>query len=209
MIKLFIIEDHPVIVSGLRNMFRPSRDQVEITVTASCLDEALKHNCVDDFNIILLDLWLPEGDPEDNLKMLLKQFPGKPVVIYTSEQSFRWQQKMFKAGVAAYLVKNADKTTIKSTLDKVHNGEIVFTYAMGQYHAKKELLGPGNQTTFLTPEQQKVIAYLSEGLSLKQIADKQGRSISAIEKMLKQLRKQFDANTNVELIKILLLQMPR
>lgn len=208
MIKLFIIEDHPVIVSGLRNMFRPSRDEIEITVTATSLNEALMRSPLADFNIILLDLWLPDGDPEDNFKTLVNKFSGKPVVVYTSEQSFRWQQKMFKAGVAAYLIKNADKTTIKSTLEKVHHGEIVYSHTIEQYHAKKELLESGNQPAGLTPDQQKVTSYLMEGLSLKQIADKQGRSVSAIEKMLKQLRLRFDANTNVELLKILLLQHP-
>ena len=81
MIKLFIIEDHPVIVSGLRNMFRPSRDEIEITVTATSLNEALMRSPLADFNIILLDLWLPDGDPEDNFKTLVNKFSGKPVVV--------------------------------------------------------------------------------------------------------------------------------
>jgi DNA-binding NarL/FixJ family response regulator len=206
MIKLFIIEDHPVIVSGLRNMFRPLRDQIEVSVTATSLNEALVFDTNADFNLIILDLWLPEGDPEDNFRVLVKRFPGKPIVVYTSEQSFRWQQKMFKAGISAYLIKNADKATIKSTLEKVSRGEIIYSYTMEQYHAKNELLDTGNTISGLSPDQQKVIAYLSEGLSLKQIADKQLRSVSAIEKMLKQLRQRYDANTNVELLKILMLQ---
>jgi len=208
MIKLLVIEDHPVIVLGLRNMFRPSRDNIEITSTANDLNEALKYDPSGDFNIILLDLWLPEGDPEENFIKVKKHFQGKPVVVYTSEQSFRWQQKMFKAGISGYLIKSADKTTIKSTLEKVSQGEIVFSYTMEQYRSKNALLETGHHPAGLTTDQQKVIAWLSEGQSLKQIAAKQGKSVSSIEKMLNQLRKRFNANTNVELLKILMLQNP-
>jgi DNA-binding NarL/FixJ family response regulator len=204
MIRLFVIEDHPVIVSGLRNMFRPHRDQIEISVTVTDLGQALRYEKRENFDLILLDLWLPDGDPEENIKALITRFPGKPVAVYTSEQSFQWQRKMFKAGAAAYLVKTADKSTIKSTLERVFAGETVFSYSIEQYQAKKSILESGNQHAGLTQDQQKLINLLSEGQSLKQIADKQGKSVSAIEKMLKQLRNKYEAKSNVELIKILL-----
>jgi len=204
MIRLFVIEDHPVIVSGLRNMFRPMRDQIEITVTATDLGQALNYEKKEDFDLFLLDLWLPEGDPEENIIALIKKFPEKPVAVYTSEPSFHWQRKMFKAGAAAYMVKTADKTIIKTTLERVYAGETVYSYAMEQYQAKKSILGTGNRHAGLTQDQQQLLILLSEGQSLKQIADKQGKSVSAIEKMLKQLRNKFEANSNVELVKIVL-----
>lgn len=203
-IRLLVIEDHPVIISGLRNMFRPGRDQIEITVSSGSLDNDVKSGLPDRFDVIFLDLWLPEGDPEANIKALIRQFPGKPVVIYTSEQSFQWQRKMFKAGAAAYLVKSSDKTTIKSTLERVFAGETVYSEPIRQFEARQSLVEQANQSSDLTLDQQKMISLLSEGYALKEIAALQGKSVSAIEKMLKHLRKKFEVRNNIELVKILL-----
>ena len=56
MIRLFAIEDHPVIVTGLRNLFRPSRDEIEIIGSANNVDDAILHADAAAFDIFLLDL---------------------------------------------------------------------------------------------------------------------------------------------------------
>ena len=205
MIRLFVIEDHHVIVSGLRNIFRPSRDQIEIVITASSIKEALQHKPSEVFDLILLDLWLQEGDPEENFYQVRQHFPGKPIVIYTHEQLFLWQRKMYRAGVNGYLIKTADKAAIKSTFEKVLLGETVYSDAMKQYNAKKNIFESGNSLLGLSPDQERIVQLLADGYALKQIADKQCRSTSTIEKTLKEIRKKFDANTNVALLKILML----
>jgi DNA-binding NarL/FixJ family response regulator len=85
MIRLFVIEDHPVIVTGLRNLFRPSRDEIEIVGSASSVDEAVSRAVSDTFDMILLDLWLPDSHPLLNVKKLKDHFHDKPIVIFTSE----------------------------------------------------------------------------------------------------------------------------
>jgi len=88
MIRLFIIEDHPVIVAGLKSMFRPLRDGIGITGSAENVDELLNSQ-IDPgtFDIIILDLWISAISPLENIRKLLQQLPSKPVVIYTTEDS--------------------------------------------------------------------------------------------------------------------------
>ena len=95
MIRLFTIEDHPVIITGLRNTFRPSRDGIEITGSASNVDEAILHANPATFDIFLLDLWIPGYQPLQNIRQLKEHFAEKPVVMFTSEDSSIWQRKMF------------------------------------------------------------------------------------------------------------------
>ena len=70
MIRLFTIEDHPVIVTGLRNLFRPSRDEIEIVGSASSVDELIQKGIQEEFDIFLLDLWIPDSHPIQNVKKL-------------------------------------------------------------------------------------------------------------------------------------------
>jgi DNA-binding NarL/FixJ family response regulator len=55
------------------------------------------------YDIILLDLYMPGTQPEENIRYLVKNCPGKPVVIYSTEESSVWKRKAFAAGVKGYI----------------------------------------------------------------------------------------------------------
>jgi DNA-binding NarL/FixJ family response regulator len=204
MIRLFVIEDHPVIVTGLRNLFRPSRDEIEIIGNAFSVDDAVTKADPGAFDIFLLDLWLPDSHPLLNVKKLKDHFHGKPIVIFTSEDSSSWQRKMFEAGVMAYLLKSTTKSDIKSTLEKVIKGQIVFSGLVEPNYEKKLASVLSGQKYFLTSNQQELVILLSSGLTQQQIADSKKTSVSTVEKTLKHVREKFDAKNNAELVKILL-----
>ena len=204
MIRLFTIEDHPVIITGLRNTFRPSRDGIEIIGSANSVDEAIMKADPTTFDIFLLDLWIPGYHPLQNVKKIKENFPGKPVVMFTSEDSNVWQRKMFEAGAMAYLLKNAEKNEIKATLEKVFNGMTVFS---GMIEPEREQIfrsGFADPKYVLTTNQKEYVIFLSNGLTQQEIAEKKGLSLSTVEKTIKNIREKCDAKNNTELIKILL-----
>ncbi len=204
MIRLFVIEDHPIIVTGLRNLFRPSRDEVEIYSSAATVEEAIQKNDPEAFDIILLDLWLHSTPPLENVKRLKEKFPDKPIVIFTSEGSTLWQRKMFEAGVKAYLLKTAEKSEIKLTLEKVMQGMTVFAGIMEEDFLHKKL---GHDIASikrsLTANQMEIVRLLSNGMTQQKIADIKGTTVSNIEKTLKHIREVCDAKNNTELVRIL------
>jgi len=206
-IRLFVIEDHPIIVTGLRNLFRPSRDEIEIYGSASSADEAVQTADPEVFDIIMLDLWLQSSPPLENMKKLKEKFPDKPIVMFTSEESSVWQRKMFDAGAKAYLLKTAEKIEIKLTLEKVAMGMTVFAGVMEQDYLNKKLSQEmASARHFLTPNQLEIAIMLSNGTTQKKIADNKGTSVSNIEKTIKHIREAFNARNNAELTKILLEQ---
>jgi DNA-binding NarL/FixJ family response regulator len=204
MIRLFTIEDHPVIITGLRNLFRPSRDGIEIVGSANHVDEAIIKAEPESFDIFLLDLWIPSSHPLQNVKRIREKFPNKPIVIFTSEESMIWQRKMFEAGAVAYLLKNADKAEIKSTLEKVAKGLTIFTGVIETTEDEKFRTAFTDSKYILTSNQKELVVMLSNGLSQQAIADEKGTSISNVEKTLKHIREKCHAKSNVELIKILI-----
>ena len=204
MIRLFTIEDHPVIITGLRNLFRPSRDGIEIIGSANHVDEVILKAEAETFDIFLLDLWIPSSHPLQNVKRIKEKFPTKPIVIFTSEESMIWQRKMFEAGAVAYLLKNADKSEIKSTLEKVARGLTIFSGIIEPAEDEKFRAAFTDPKYILTPNQKELVVMLSNGLSQQAIADQKGTSISNVEKTLKHIREKCHAKSNVELIKILI-----
>ena len=203
MIRIFSIENHPVTVTGLKNLFRPSRDEIGITGCVSNVDEAVRQANPDTFDIFLLDLLLPDAHPFSNVKKLKVKFPGKPIVIFTSEDSSIWKHKMFEAGVMAYLLKSANKNEIKTTLEKVFKGQVVFSGIAVPENKKKLSNLLSGKRNHLTVNQQNLIILLCAGLTQQQIADKKKISVSTVEKTLKHIRENFGAKNIAELVKIL------
>jgi DNA-binding NarL/FixJ family response regulator len=203
MIRLFTIEDHPVIITGLRNTFRPSRDGIEIIGSANDVDEAIATAIPTSFDIFLLDLWIPGFQPLQNMRKLRQNYPGKPIVIFTSEDSSIWERKMFEAGAMAYLLKNADKNEIRLTLERVSRGMTVFTGIVEPEHEKAFREGFADPKYILTPNQKEYVVFLSNGLTQSEIAEKKCLSISTVEKTIKGIREKCGARNNAELVKIL------
>ncbi len=204
MIRLFTIEDHPVIITGLRNTFRPSRDGIEIIGSADNVDKAVEIADPSSFDVFLLDLWIPGYQPLQNINKIKEHFPGKPIVIFTSEDSTLWQRKMFEAGAMAYLLKNAEKNEIRLTLEKVSQGMTVFTGMIEPEREKTFRAGFADPKYILTPNQKEYVVLLSNGLTQQEIAEKKSLSISTVEKTIKNIRDKCNARNNAELVKILL-----
>jgi DNA-binding NarL/FixJ family response regulator len=206
MIRIFIIEDHPVIVAGLRTYFRPSRDTVIIAKSSNNIEDELHIDDPESFDVILLDLWLPSGEPVENYKKITSKFPGKPIVIYTGETSIHWQRIMFKLGAQGFINKDADKSLIEKTLERVIKGEKVYSHMMIEYQTKLILKGYRNPKFSITEEQDEIITLFMEGLLPIDIANRLHRDVSAVNKQLKKIRRIYDVKTNADL-KIMILNL--
>jgi len=125
MIRLYILEDHPIIVDGIKQRFR-HQDDIVISGWSNHPDEIIQHVSEEDFDILIMDLWLPKLDPVDNLVNIQARFPDKPIVIFTNERSFYWIKVMMEKGAKAYLLKDIDKKELQYTLEKVAQGKTIF-----------------------------------------------------------------------------------
>jgi DNA-binding NarL/FixJ family response regulator len=204
MIRIFLIEDHNVTIAGLRTFFRPSRDPVSIVLTAASIEDALQIKESESFDIILLDLWLPESEPSENFKRVSAKFPGKPIIIYSAERAIRWQRIMYKLGARGFINKDADKSLIKDTLERVIKGETVYSAGMDDYQSKRMIKGYQDPRFGLTDEQKTVLKYFMEGMGPKYIGKEIGRDHSTINKTLSRIRDVFKVDNNIELIKVVL-----
>ncbi len=202
MIKLFVIEDqYSIIVASLRYYFRPKRDEIEISGYSATVEEAIINADPANFDLFILDLYIPGSLPVDNIRKLKDHFPGKPIAIYTGEKSPLWQKKMIDEGALTYITKYATREELKLAIQKAVKGE-VFIFGMKESsednsHENQNISEKGT----ITPVQKEILSLLYEGLYHKEIAQRLGISRSMVEKILKELRKSFHKNTNMELVK--------
>ena len=204
MIRLFVIENHEtIIVSGLRQLFRPRRNNIEVSGSAVNVSVALKSPVISSVDVIILDLWIPGEKPLDNVRMLKEAFPDKPILVYTSEDSSVWMRKMMVAGVNGYVIKEAIRSKLKSAIESLAAGGSWFTDSLTAEDLEiidQEIMNQGNT---LSPVQKKILTLLIKGENQKEIAAILNVKTKAIEKTLASLRTKYNAKTTLELIHIL------
>ncbi len=132
MIGLFAIDDHFLILEGLYKTFDPVTDDIGLVGSAFDVNEAIGKIPGTDTDIIVLDLHIGDSSPVENFTALREAFPSIPIVILTMEDSMRWQRKMFKLGVMAFLNKTEKKETMKTVLAQVAAGNLVIPQQVSQ-----------------------------------------------------------------------------
>ncbi len=202
MIRIFSIEDHWMVIDGLRARFRGDRDSISITCTSTTIGEAIKTD-PKNFDLILLDLLIPGTDPVENVKLLRRVFPGKPIVILTSEERTVWELQMCRAGVQAYLTKNDQRKHLKDVIKRVAGGEDLCKQRLAEL--RLTVAGPGSavQPYRLKPTEKAILTLFVRQMSLKEIAAQLVMTESAVAKTMAKLRSEFKAKSNAGMILML------
>lgn len=201
MIRIYIIEDHEeFIVGGIKRMFSsPSRDHITVVGSSSTIEGFLKDADEGSFDVLILDLWLQNRLPVQNFRRLKKQFPGKPIIILTSDERYLWQRRMFKEGAQAYIRKTAGRVELKTAIEMAMRGERFFPSDVKVIEKNKDNPSKKKVGKFLTQDIEEILTHLEQGYTHKAVANHLGISESKIDKMLKELRGKFGVNNSMAL----------
>lgn len=100
--KVLIIEDEPAISQSIKDYFKPNGVQCE---SASTAREALDNISMYEYDCILLDLMLPDGDGFDILKELKRLNKTEGVIIISAKENLETRIDGFNLGADDYLTK--------------------------------------------------------------------------------------------------------
>src|SRR5581483_6878152 len=117
-ISLVIVEDHPVMLAGIQQLFKKQADfeVVGVAEDISQLESLLRAAFP---AVVLMDIELPHGDGIAASALVRKHRPNAKVVIFTGYDNPDLIFRALKAGAVNYLLKNARATDILDTLRNV------------------------------------------------------------------------------------------
>jgi len=191
-----------MVVDGLRARFRGDRDDISVACSAGTMDEALATDPVL-FDIILLDLLIPGTEPTENVLKLKTVFPGKPIVVLTSEERTVWEVQMCKAGVHAYLTKGDQRKSLKEVIKRVSQGENLCRKKLSEMKLSCSEPNSPEGVHRLKPTEKAILSLFIQDHNLKEIAAKLFMTESAVGKTMAKLRMEFNVKSNAGLIVLL------
>lgn len=195
MTRVFIVDDHPMVVEGIRSMLLQLQD-IEVSGHAMNAASCLGYFVSNAADVVLLDINLPDQNGIEVCKELLKKRSELKIIALTNFDQLTYLQNMKDAGAKGYLLKNSSIDEIEKAIHAVINGK---EYWLGR-DSVRESIQDHNQP-LLTRREIEVLKLIAEGLTNQEIADKLFVSASTVDSHRKNLISKLQAKNTAALVR--------
>lgn len=203
MIRLLIVDDHPIVISGLQNALEGQAD-IEIVGHVLTAKETMSWLEKTETDVILLDIGLPDMDGIDLCKLIHKQYPTIKIIGLTTYGQVSFITSMLRNGAQGYLYKNTSEHELAEAIRTV--------YAGGQYlsaevndkliaKATRSLPKHGQLIPKLTRREKEVLELILSESTNQEIANTLFLSISTVETHRMNLCAKLGARNTAGLVK--------
>ena len=124
MIRILLVDDHPVVRHGLRGML-DAEPGLSVIGEASGGGDGVRMATELAPDIVLMDLRMPDGDGVEATGRILAADPGVRVMVLTTYESDRDILRAIEAGACGYLLKDASPTELADAVRAAARGETV------------------------------------------------------------------------------------
>ncbi|MGH9329138.1 MAG: response regulator [Vicinamibacterales bacterium] len=199
MIKLLVVDDHPVVRQGIRQMLA---DAVDIVVEDDAVNgaEALTKGRRNHWNAILLDLSMPGSDGLEILKQLRSERPEMPILVLSMHPEDQFALRAIRAGASGYLTKDSAPQELVTAIRKVvAGGHYVSPWLAARLAREIASNSPKPPHEELSDREYQVMMRIASGKTTKEIASELCLSPKTVGTYRLRLAKKMNLSTDAEL----------
>jgi DNA-binding NarL/FixJ family response regulator len=197
-IRVFIVDDHPLVVEGLSSMLRNQSD-IELvgyaTNAASCQGFFLSQTA----DVILMDINLPDKNGIELCLIIKKICPSTHVIALSNFDQLSYVEKMKENGASGYLLKNTPQQELIEAIKTVVINEGYWKYLDTFASQLNDQHRP-----MLTRRETEVLTLIADGLTNVEIADKLFVSPSTVDSHRKNLISKLQVKNTAALVRFAL-----
>lgn len=170
--RVLIADDHPLVRDGLRTVISVAFDRCELFEASSIAEATAIIEREGDFDLVMLDLNMPDAVEFSGLATLRDRFPSIPVVIVSGASESGLVGAAIANGAAGFIPKSLKRSAIVAAIQQILAGDVYapeeFRSSPGSDDARVEDIRRRIET--LTPQQRVVLGLVVAGKLNKQIA---------------------------------------
>lgn len=197
-IKVLVVDDHPMVLEGMRSMLL----QIEFVTVAGTVSNAyaaMEHIKLTPPDIVITDINMPEISGIELTLKIKKEFPAVRIIAMSTFKERSYISQMIQNGASGYLVKSASKEEIEEAILSVYEGKLYMSLDVNLSTADQQELK--NIPTLSTREKE-VLLLIADGFTNPQIASKLFISLHTVDSHRKNLLTKFGINNTASLIKL-------
>ena len=194
-IKLFLVDDHPLLREGIAAMVQGQDDMVVVAEAANG-QEAVNEFRLHRPDVTVIDLQMPIVSGIDAIKAIRAQFSDARFIVLTTYQGDVQALRALKAGASAYLLKNMLRKELLETIRAVHAGRRRIPPEIAAELAEHVM------DEALTERETEVLRRVAAGTSNKIIAAQLSLSEATVKAHMKSILSKLNANDRTHAVMI-------
>ncbi|HLO92058.1 MAG TPA: response regulator transcription factor [Lentimicrobium sp.] len=208
MIKLFLVDDHTIVLDGIKALLTGQPD-IMITGEAAngeALLNLLEHSVPD---VILMDISLPGRSGIELCRLVKEQWPAVKVLFLSMYTNEEFVLNAINAGASGYLPKNISQHELLLAIRTIYSGGDYFSGSVSDiilksYLRKSRETDQKSPLENLSKREIEILGLVAEGLSNSEIADRVFISTRTVESHKNHIMQKLNLKTPVELVKFAL-----
>jgi two-component system invasion response regulator UvrY len=197
--RILLADDHQIVRNGLRQLINGEAD-LEVCAEAATSAETLTLLRQHDFDVLLLDISMPDRDGMDTLRLLRTHRADLPVLIISAYAEEQYALNMLRAGANGYIRKDADVDDILTAIRTVLRGrryvsDVVADLLTQRLNGDND--APAHQQ--LSEREFQVLHKLATGKSVTEIAEELFISVKSVSTYRSRLLTKLNLKSNAEL----------
>lgn len=202
--RVLICDDHAVVRAGIRLILQNQTD-FEIVGEVADGEEAIAQAGRLRPDIAILDLNMPGLNGLETIPRVLKASPDTKILVLTIHENENYYLKAIQAGVAGYVLKGVSAADLLAALRLVAQGGIAVPQGL-EHRLLVDLL-EGTKSGFaeghapLSKREQKILQFIADGRSNKEIAEMCFLSIRSVERCRTSIMNKLGLQNRTELVR--------
>lgn len=200
MIKVFLVDDHQLFLSGVKAELDAS---FELVGVASDVDDAIEDIQAAQPDVVLVDVHMPGGGGLAVVKAVHQAFPEVKFLALSVSDAAEDVIAMIRAGARGYVTKSIQPDELAGAIRRVNDGDAVFSPRLAGFvldafaDAVPAPMDP--ELDQLTPREKEVLRQIARGYSYKQVARRLSISIKTVESHVSAVLRKLQLSSRYEL----------
>jgi DNA-binding NarL/FixJ family response regulator len=199
MIRLLIADDHAIVRAGLKQFIADQVD-MEVVGEAATGDECISLVRAGEFDVVLLDISMPDKNGIDTLKAIKHAKPDLPVLMLSGFAEEQYAVNLLRAGASGYVNKEAASTQLVGAIRTAVRGRKYVSANLAQVLADG-VSGDSEAPLHATLSQREfqIFTKLSGGMPVSKIAEELHLSVKTVSTYRSRVLEKMGMKTNADL----------
>jgi DNA-binding NarL/FixJ family response regulator len=198
--KILIVDDHPVVVSGCRSLFA-SDPMVKIE---GATDEKSGHRAYLSKrpDITIIDINLPDLSGFELMRRIRKDDPDAKIIMFSMNDDPAFVVRAVELGAQGYVSKSDDPRVLVKAVRKIAAGETFITPHLAETVTFSGAAIRANPASQMTARELEILRLLARGDKIVEVADALGISYKTVANTTSLLKQKLRAKNHSDLIRI-------
>ncbi len=194
--KVLLVDDHSIVRQSLEYIIKaefPAAICTEARNGQDCTNQLKKET----FDLIILDMNLPDTDGITLTEWIFDRFPGQKILFFSSSPTIVYAKKLYQMGIMGYLNKQSNVSEIVKALHTILGGNKQYLDEEFKTILARDFLqnNPGNPIEKLSNRELSIAQLLANGKSFEEIASQLNIESSTIRTYKTKIYQKLDVTT--------------